>query len=281
MARKLFNKVAIVGVGLIGGSLGMAIKKRRLAKEVVGLARRKAAITDAIRQKAIDKGFLDAGPAIKNADLVVLATPVKTIIDIIPRIKKYLKPGGVVTDVGGCKEKIVNHLEKKLPKGISFVGSHPLAGSEKKGVSFAQSEIFRDSLCVITPTKKTSPVAIKRIRALWNSLGAKVMILNPRTHDKILASISHFPHVLAFNLIQSIPAGYLKFSARGLKDITRIASSDPFLWKDIILMNDRNILKAIDDFQARLTSFKKLIVKKDGRALLNLLKEAKLKRDSL
>lgn len=280
MPRKLFNKVAIVGVGLIGGSLGMAIKKKKLADEVVGLVRRPATIRDGIRRKSIDKGFLKAESAIRGADLVVLATPVETIVEIFPRIRKYLKKNCVVIDVGSCKEKIVASLEKKMPKGISFVGCHPLAGLEKKGVNFAQPELFKNTFCIITPDKKTNRSAVNKIKELWDSVGAKVKVLNPALHDKILASVSHLPHVAAFNLIRTIPAQYLQFSSRGLKDTTRIASSDPELWKDIFLMNAKNILKVINDYQKQLTVCKRLIAKKDGQGIMKLLAQAKDKRDS-
>lgn len=281
MAKRLFNKVAIIGVGLIGGSLGQAIKKKGLAKEVVGLTRRRQTISLAVRQKAIDKGFLHAEPVLKDADLVILATPVETIIKFIPQITRHLKKGGLITDVGSCKEKIVATMERKMPRGIAFVGSHPLAGSEKKGINFSDPDIFKDTLCILTPTQKTNKAAVKRIERLWGLLGAKVVIWTPRTHDKILACLSHLPHVLAFNLIETIPARYLQFSPRSLTDTTRIAASDPQLWKGVFLMNAGHILKAIDDFQSRLNDFKQLIARKDGSGLLRALKKAKAKRNSL
>jgi len=281
MSRRLFNKVAIIGVGLIGGSLGMVIKKKGLARQVMGLARRSRTIREAIRQRAVDKGTLDFKTAIQEADLVVLATPVETIISSVSKIKKFLKKGCIVIDVGSCKKKIVEVLERKLPKGIAFVGTHPLAGSEKKGVNFAQANLFEDTLCLLTPTSKTKVLALKKIKKLWQAVGAEVEILKPDTHDKILATVSHLPHVLAFSLIKSIPAGHLPFSPRSLKEITRIASSDPVLWKDVFFNNSGNVLKAIRDFQTRLNELKKSIARRDAAGTLRFLQQAKQKRDSI
>jgi len=278
---RLFNKIAIVGVGLVGGSLGMAVKKNHLAKEVVGLVRRPKTIREAVRQKSIDKGFLNVQLAIEGADLVVLATPVETILEIFPKIKKFLKPGCMVIDVGSCKEKIVSVLDKKCPKGVVFVGCHPIAGSEKKGVNFAQPELFRNTLCILTPSPKTNHAGLNKIKKLWLAIGAKVKILNPVLHDKILAMVSHLPHLIAFSLINTIPAQYFKFSSRGLKDTTRIASSDPQLWRDIFLMNAKNILKVINGLELNLKVFKRLIARKDKAGLMRLIAQAKSKRDSL
>lgn len=281
MPKKLFNKIVIVGVGLIGGSLGMAVKKKHLAERVVGLVRRPKTISEGVKQKAIDKGFLAAGPAIKDADLVVLATPVETIVEIFPKIKRFIKQGCIVIDLGSCKEKIVSVLEKKMPAGAAFVGCHPIAGSEKKGVNFAQPELFKNTPCIITPTPRTNRAALAKIKKLWQAVGARVEILNPAVHDKILASVSHLPHVAAFSLIKTIPAKYLRFSSRGLKDTTRIASSDPELWRDIFLMNAKNILKVINDLEINLKVFKRLIARKDRQGLMKLIEQAKLKRDYL
>jgi prephenate dehydrogenase len=242
------------------------------------LARRRKTILDAVKTRAIDRGSLDAA-IIGGADLVVLATPVKTVIDIIPRLRKYLKKGCIVTDVGSCKKTIVASLEKKMPKGVCFVGSHPLAGSEKKGVDFARADLFKDTLCVITPTRKTNPSAVKRLKNLWVSLDAKVETMNPEIHDKALAYLSHLPHILAFSLIQAIPAGSLRFAPRSLKDTTRIASSDPLVWQEIFLMNSANIGKAVSDFQRHLAGLKKMLARRNGPGILRILKQAKTKRD--
>ncbi|MFZ5799957.1 MAG: prephenate dehydrogenase [Candidatus Omnitrophota bacterium] len=281
MSRIFFNKVAIIGVGLIGGSLGMAVKKNRLAKEVVGMARRPKTITEAIKLKAIDRGSIEP-QIIKGADLVVLATPVATIIDIVPKLKKYLTKGCIVIDVGSCKQEIVSQIEKTLPPAVSFIGCHPLAGSEKKGVAAAAADIFSDSLTIITPSSRSRhSQALRKIKLLWQALGAKVVILSPKQHDKILAFLSHLPHILAFSLINCVPSQYLSLSPCSLREMTRIAASDSLLWRDILLMNRGNLLCAIAGFTAQLNKLRSMLSRSDGSRLLQILTRAKSKREKI
>lgn len=280
MAKFRFKKVAIVGVGLIGGSLGMAVKKRHLAKEIVGLAHRPATIPEAVRLKAIDHGSLDPG-IVRGADLVVLATPVATIIDIIPKLKKYLDKGCIVIDVGSCKKEIVSQLEKMLPRGVSFIGCHPLAGLEKKGVAAASADIFSDTLTMVTPTRRSPAPDLVKVKQLWQALGVKVAVLSPEQHDRILAFLSHLPHVLAFALINCVPSQYLSLSPRSLREMTRIASSDSLVWRDILMMNRGNLLSAIDGFITQLIKLRNMVYCQDGRRLLKSLQQARLKREKI
>lgn len=274
---KLFNKVAIVGVGLIGGSIGLAIKKRRLANEVIGVSRHKKTLLLAKKSGAIDRGSQDLN-IIKDADLVILATPVSTIVNLAPSISKIINLNCIVTDTGSTKQEIVNKLEKTFPH---YIGSHPLAGSEKRSIISASSFMFKDSLCILTPTKNTDAKALPKIKKLWSQLGARVSLLSPSTHDKILSLISHLPHVIAFSLIESIPKRYLKFASSGLKDTTRIALSDDKLWEDVFLSNQKNMLEAIEFFQKNLSQLKTAIQRKDRKLLSTILKEAKAKRETL
>jgi prephenate dehydrogenase len=273
---KSFKKVAIVGVGLIGGSLAQAIRKRKLAKEIVGVSRHRRTLLLAKQNKVIDSGSLKLS-IIKNADLVILAVPVGTILHLAPRIARLISKDCVVTDVGSTKEEIVSQLQNLFP---NYLGSHPLAGSEKRGILSANPDIFRDSLCILTPTQKTNPKVLKRITKFWEKLGVKVVFLSPAVHDKIISLVSHLPHLVAFSLMGIIPLEYLKFSASGLKDTTRIAASEPELWADIFLSN-KNTLKAIELFQANLSKIKKAIKDKDKKLILEVLKAAKNKRDAL
>jgi len=277
----LFNKVAIIGVGLIGGSIGMALKKKRLAKEVIGLCHRKSTIALASRRKAIDKGTLNLKTAVKDADLIILATPIRSIIKLANRIIKYTNKNCILTDVGSSKLEIVKAIELRLPGYIKFVPAHPLTGSERKGVRFASGELFLDSICILTPTKKTNIQAMRSIRRLWQKLGAKVEILDPLRHDDIISFISHLPHMLAFSLINSIPKKYLKFATRGLQDSTRIAASDPLVWRDICLTNSNQILKAIEVFEQNLSRTKRLVRQKKAGAILKVFQDAKTKRETL
>jgi len=274
---RLFNKVAIVGTGLIGGSLALAIKKNRLANEVIGVSRHKKSLLLAKRKGAIDRGSQAFG-IIKDADLLILATPVNTIINLAPKISDIVGRDCIVSDVGSTKKEIVLRLEGFFP---NYVGSHPLAGSEKKGIINAQPDLFKDSLCILTPTRNTNKKALNKLNLLWNRLGAGTVKLSPHAHDKILSFVSHLPHIVAFSLIGVIPRQYLKFASTGLKDTTRIAASDSEIWQDIFLNNRENISEAIETFQKNLFKIKSAIRKKDSRLLARILKEARNKRETL
>ncbi|MFA4989209.1 MAG: prephenate dehydrogenase/arogenate dehydrogenase family protein [Candidatus Omnitrophota bacterium] len=273
----LFNKVAVIGTGLIGGSLALVIQKEKLAKEIVGVARHQASLDLAARNKVINRGAL-ALDIIKGADLLILAAPVDKIISLRKKILKYVGRNCIVTDVGSTKEKIVSLLGRSFPY---YLGSHPLAGSEKRGVSSAQAGIFKGTLCILTPTLKTPGVAMKKIKALWKKAGAKVICLSPKEHDRILSFTSHLPHAVAFSLINAIPGDSLKFSASGLKDTTRIAASDALLWQGIFLTNRKNLLKAIAAFEKKLLKIKSAISRNDKKALRGILACARKKRNSL
>ncbi|MDD5197096.1 MAG: prephenate dehydrogenase/arogenate dehydrogenase family protein [Candidatus Omnitrophota bacterium] len=273
----LFNKVAVIGTGLIGGSLALIIKKQKLAKKVVGVARHQASLDLALKNKVIDRGALSLN-VIKGADLLILAAPVDTIINLRKKILKFVSRDCIVTDVGSTKEKIVSLLAGSFP---NYVGSHPLAGSEKRGVSHAQAGIFKGTLCILTPTAKTRRAAMKKIQALWRKAGAKVIYLSPGEHDRVLSFTSHLPHAVAFSLINSIPADTLKFSASGLKDSTRIAASDALLWQGIFLTNRKNMLKAITAFEKKLLRIKSAISQNDKEKLTAILTRAQKKRNSL
>jgi prephenate dehydrogenase len=274
---RLFNKVAIVGTGLIGGSIALAIKKKRLSGEVIGVSRHKKSLLLAKKKGAIDRGSQEID-IIKDADLLILATPPNTIIDLAPKILKIIGKGCIVTDVGSTKEELVLSLSKIFP---NYVGSHPLAGSEKRGIINADAEIFKNSLCILTPIKNTSKKASKKVNLLWRHLGVKTVLLSPKTHDKILSFTSHLPHSIAFSLINSMPLSYLKFASTGLKDATRIAASDSQLWVDIFLSNRKNMLKTIGLFEDALSGIKLAIQNKDKKQLALMLKKAKNKRDRL
>ena len=274
---KLFKKVAIIGTGLIGGSLAQAIKKNRLADEIVGVSRHKRSLALAKQHKAIDRGSQSL-EIIKGADLVVFATPVDVILKVAPKARQFIDDKAIVSDVGSTKELIVKNLEKIFPR---FVGSHPLAGSEKRSIANANPSLFKDSLCILTPTRNTDTRALKRIALLWKQVGAKTSIIDPAVHDTILAFVSHLPHVAAFSLIDAVPSQYLQFSATGLKDTTRIAASDSEIWTEIFLSNRQNILKAIFLWQKEISQIQIAIKKKDSRQLSLLLQKAKVKRERL
>lgn len=273
----MFKKIAIIGTGLIGGSLALAIKKKKIACEIVGVSRHKKSISLAKKIGAIDRGSQDLG-IIKNSDLVILATPVNTILNLAPRISGIIDKRCIVTDVGSTKRDIVAKLERIFP---NFVGSHPLAGSEKRSILNANAQIFKDSLCILTPTKMTKIPALNKVKLFWRIVGAKTVFLNPKTHDNILSVTSHLPHAVAFALIGIVPDKYFKFSAGGLKDSTRIALSDNELWADIFLSNKKNILKSIDSLQSNLSRIKSAIRLQNRNLLSKILKRAHKKREKL
>ena len=277
----LFRKVTIIGIGLIGGSLGKAIRKNHLAREVVGVAQRQATLTTAIKNQAIDHGYLDVKKAVINADLVVLATPVSIITGILSMIGPHLKRNCIITDVGSSKQSIVHAAQQYLSPSVFFVGSHPLAGSEKRGVQYAQEELFKNSLCIMTPTESTHRMARERVKLLWTKLGCQVKFLSPEEHDRILAYISHLPHVVAYALMETIPPEHLTYAAQGLKDSTRIASSSPSMWTDICLGNAKNLIRTLDDLVKNLSAIRKAIIASNPRELTEHFQAGKQKRDTI
>ena len=272
---ELFRKIAIVGVGLIGGSIGLAVKKRKLADEVIGIGHRQESVTRALKVEAIDEGTLDISK-ISDADLVVLAAPVTEILNILPELNKFVKKDGLIIDVGSTKLEITRLAKKS---GLNFIGCHPLAGTEKKGPQNAKAGLFKDSLCVITPSAEVKKENLKKIEIFWQALGAKPKVLDAATHDRIIAFTSHLPHIVVFSLINCIKGPYLKFAAGGLKDTTRIGQSDPLLWRDIFLTNRKELLKAIKDFKKSLNRLEALVYKNQPNKLESYLKEARDKRN--
>ncbi len=277
----LFKRVTIVGVGLMGGSLGMAIKKNKLAREVIGLSHRQGALDQAVKSGAIDTPCLDVKKAISNADLVVLATPVDSIIKLFTTIDPYLKRGCIVTDVGSAEATITEHADKILSNPAFFVGSHPLTGSEKKGVINASADLFGGSKCIMTPTEKTNQVAKQKVKHFWTKLNMEVALLPPEEHDEILAYVSHLPHLLAYGLMAGIPSKFLEYASQGLKDTSRVASSSPQMWSDICMANPKNILNALDQCVEYLSHFRKAIVSQDQKSLLNYFIKAQENRNKL
>ena len=230
---RLFNKVAIIGVGLIGGSIGLVLKKKGLTGKIIGIGHRQKSINQALMAGAVDAGYLGLGQ-IRGADLVILAAPVKEIINILPKLKNLITKDCLIIDAGSTKSEIIKTAEKHK---LRFIGGHPLAGMEKKGPENARADLFKNSLCLLVVPKKYNPQDLNRVKKLWEALGARTLVLNSARHDRILAFTSHLPHVVVFSLLDCLRSDYLKFGAGGLKDTTRIGLSDPLLWKDIFLTN--------------------------------------------
>jgi prephenate dehydrogenase len=281
--RHLFEKVAIIGTGLLGGSLALALKKNNLAGKVVGSFRQEASMKAAREKGIIDEGTTDIRQAVMHADLVILASPVKVILEQIKdkEFIKAIKRGAIMTDVGSTKVSIVEAAQKYLPQHVLFVGSHPMAGSEKSGVAHANADLFKGAACIMTPVEKTNRLAKDKVKHLWTSLGANVVMMEPAKHDEALAYVSHLPHIVAFALMRAIPEEMLVHASSGLRDTTRIAGSSPKIWNDICASNYRHILKAIDETVRSLSDIRKAIVDHDEPALTQALTQAKTKRELL
>lgn len=276
-----FNKVVIVGVGLIGGSLGLALRKKKLAGQVIGVARTAETIAKAKRARAITRGTTNLAAAARGADLVILATPVGQIVPLAQQAAQVMKEGGIITDVGSTKADVVTALDRVLPKRCSFVGSHPLAGSEQQGVAAASATLFANSLCIITPTAGTSQHALDLVRQLWKDVGATVVEFRPQVHDKLLSLLSHLPHLLAVALSNSTPSSQLSYAPRSFRDMTRIAMSDPVLWRDILLTNRNEILGALEQFESNLAHLRSLLLRQDAQGLVQVFAQAKTLREQL
>lgn len=276
-----FKKIVIIGIGLIGGSIGKALLKNRLAREVVGVARKKSSLDKAMALKAITAGYVnDYKRALRGADIVIIATPISEIENVIRSIVNEAGKGSIITDVASTKQSAVN-LGEKLCGKCYFVGSHPLAGSEKRGPEYSQADLFRNSLCILTKTPLTNKNALLKVSNLWKALGARVKIISPSDHDMILAYTSHLPHLLSFSMVKTLKRGHKPFVAGGFKDLTRIASSDSVIWSDIFFDNRKYLLKALKDFRRSLDMAETLIKSKSSSRLQKYLDRIKTIRDGI
>ncbi len=277
--KQLFRRVAIVGVGFMGASLGLAIKKKGLAKEVVGIGRHETSLREATDVGAIDESTMDLKKGVNGADLIVLAAPVNTIIETIDALGADFRRSVIITDIGSTKTAIVDRAEKALHHSVLFVGSHPLVGSEKKGPTYANASLYEGGTCIMTPTDKTNRLAKDKIKQFWAQLGCNVKLMSHQEHDENLGYVSHLPHVVAFAMMKAMPDNCTEVFTQGLKDTTRIAASDPQVWRDIALSNHKNVLKSLDELVKNLAVIRKAIVSKDQDALLDAFKAGKTKKE--
>ncbi len=276
----LFDSLAIVGVGLIGGSVGLAAKARAATRHVVGVGRNPGTLAQAKSLGVIDEFSTDLA-AVATADIVVFCSPVDQIARQAREAANYAKPGVLFTDAGSTKANIVRDLERQLPAHVRFVGAHPLAGSEKQGAENARAGLFEERVCVLTPTTRTDIAAVERVSLFWKALGCNVKRLTPEEHDLALATTSHLPHFVAALLAGQLPEKWRDFTATGFRDTTRIAVGDPTLWTAIAIENSLAISHAIDQFAERLGVLSEALLKSDGETLNHLLTEGKKVRDAL
>lgn len=275
------DTLAIVGVGLIGGSAGLAARQRGLARCVLGVGRPREELERAHVLGALDEVCDDPAAAARRADVVLFCLPVDGIAEAVLAMASHCRPGALLTDAGSTKAAIVAQLDGRLPGGVAFVGGHPLAGSEKRGPEHAEATLFQGRLTVLTPTPRTDPAALGRAAAFWQALGARVEFLAPEEHDAALALTSHLPHLVAAALAGAVPPRLHGLTATGFRDTTRVAAGDPALWSAIFLQNRQALLEAIGRVQERLGDFQAALRAGDRAALEALLLEAKRSRDAL
>jgi cyclohexadieny/prephenate dehydrogenase len=261
-----FERVAFIGIGLIGSSLARVLRRDRLAGEIVACARNPATRNKALELGLADRATEDAAEAVRDADLVVLATPLSAYAAIGARIAPALRPGAIVTDVGSVKQAVIRDLQPSLPASVHFIPGHPVAGTEHSGPESGFAELFRDRWCILTPLPDTDPAALATLTALWEQAGMRVVTMDPEHHDKVLAMTSHLPHVIAYTIVgtatdleDSLKSEVIKFSAGGFRDFTRIAGSDPVMWRDIFLNNREAVLEMLQRFSEDLTALQRAI----------------------
>ncbi len=281
-----FRKITIVGVGLLGGSIGLAARKRRLAGEIAGYARREKTIAESEKIGALDYATTDLLAAVSGADLVILCTPLAQMRALTKQFLPALKRGAIVTDVGSVKADVVRGLETLVARaGAHFVGSHPMAGGEKMGVLAAKADLYANAVCVVTPTKKSHAVAVRKVEQFWKSLGAWTLRLDAAKHDLLVSRTSHLPHVAAAALASLVldpkqPSAKAGLCATGFRDTTRIASGSPEMWRDITLANRKNVAQSLDAFVGELKKFQTALKKGDAKAVEKIFATAKARRDN-
>jgi prephenate dehydrogenase len=279
-----WEKVTLVGVGLLGGSLGRALRARKLANSVVGLVRREATLAEAAACRAVDHATLNPEEAVNGADLVVLCTPLEAMPRIATRILPFIGEDVLLTDVGSVKQVVTREMESVLSNHSAvFVGSHPMAGGEKSGVAHSSEDLFEKAICAVTPIKSTPREAVGRIDALWKSVGAKTLEMDPKTHDHLVSRTSHLPHVLS-----SLLASYVldpeanpfqkSLCASGFRDTTRIAEGDVTMWRDILTQNNQQVVETLDEYLDELKGFRDLLAANDHESITSILKLASDRR---
>jgi len=271
---------------LLGGSLGLALRRRKLAKEIAGYVRREATSKECERVGAADYATTDLLAAVSGADLIVLCTPLAQMKSLVLQMLPALKRGAIVTDVGSVKDSVVKDVETLIHKaGAHFVGSHPMAGGEKQGVLAARADLFECAVCVVTPTRKTHPTALRKVETLWKDVGARLLRTTPDVHDALVSRSSHLPHLLAATLANLVldpkqPKAQAQLCATGFRDTTRIASGSPEMWRDIALTNRKHIGRALAGFINELNKFQSALKRGDSQAIAKFFETAKQRRDN-
>jgi cyclohexadieny/prephenate dehydrogenase len=273
----LFERVALIGIGLIGSSLARRLRRDGMAGEIVACARSEETRDTVAALKLADRVTGDPADAVAGADLVVVATPLSAYAEIAARIAPALAPGAIVTDVGSVKGAAIRDLKPGLPASVHFIPGHPVAGTEHSGPGAGFPELFEGRWCILTPLPGTDAVALEKLTRMWRTAGSKVVTMDPEHHDKVLAIVSHLPHLIAYtivdtatNLEQSLQSEVIEFSASGFRDFTRIAASDPVMWRDVFLANREAVLEMLQRFTEDLTALQRAIRWGEGDKLQEL-----------
>ena len=280
----MFNRITILGVGLLGASFALALKKNGLCNTITGCGRNMENLQRAKELNIIDSFEQDPVAACRDADLIMLSAPVGSFPGLAKAITPTLKKGAVLTDVGSVKGLLVREIEKIMPKDVYYIGGHPIAGSDRSGIDSANAELFRNARCVITPTENSDPSALDKIQNLWKALGSEIIILNPEEHDRIYASVSHLPHLIAYAMVNTVAEmnrSYLDFSGKGFMDSTRIACSSEDLWNDICLFNRDNLIEALAVFQKNLDMLDQYLKAGDSDSLKAEFRKARTLRENI
>jgi prephenate dehydrogenase len=273
-------------VGLLGGSLGLALRRRKLAKEIAGYVRREVSIKECERAGATDYATTDLLAAVSGADLIVLCTPLSQMKPLMRQMLPAIKRGAIITDVGSVKGSVVRELESLVAKaGAHFIGSHPMTGGEKQGVLAARAELFECAVCVVTPTQNTNPAAWRKVETLWKDVGARLLRASPDEHDAFVSRSSHLPHLMAATLANlvldpKLPKEQALLCATGFRDTTRVASGSPEMWRDIAVTNRKQIGRALSGFIAELNKFQSALKRGDAKAIAKFYETAKQRRDN-
>ncbi len=282
----LFQKVTIVGVGLLGGSLGLVIKQRQLAATTVGYVRRSASIAECRQFAVVDEATRDIQQAASDADLIVLCTPLARMRVLVEEMLPALKPGAIVTDVGSVKGSVVADVESLIAgAGCHFVGSHPMAGGEKMGASAARADLFDNAVCVVTPTGTTDIAALCKLEEFWRAAGMQILKMSPEVHDELVSRSSHLPHVVAAELANYVlspthPKEQAMLCATGFRDTTRVASGSPEMWRDIALANREKLSQVLGVLIDDLREFQQALKDQDSRTVEEFFSKAKERRDA-
>ena len=278
----MFKKVCIIGCGLIGSSIARGIKKNKLATKVVSSNRSNSTNKKVIRLKIVDEASSDTKKIVKGSDLIIIASPLSSYKNIILKIKSSLKNGAILTDVGSVKKNVISLIEKNIPKNISWISSHPIAGTEDSGPESGFSQLFKNKWCILTPSKQSNNKDVKLLEKFWKKLGSRVDVMDAKQHDYILSITSHMPHLIAYNIVDTTlkikkkkNRNIVKYSAGGLRDFTRIAASNPIMWRDIFVQNNENTSKMIDKFIKNLIDLKKAVKSKNEKKLEKIFKKTK------